>query len=68
MVTKALASALARVPHLGEWIDRAQVRDRDWPAWRAAIHAVHAPAGTARCRPTTPPGRGWPMTRSLPTS
>ncbi|UWQ94156.1 ATP-dependent DNA helicase RecG [Rhodobacteraceae bacterium M385] len=42
-VHKAVQSALTKVEHLGEWIDLNTVKERNWPAWSEAIHAVHAP-------------------------
>ncbi|NKX46474.1 ATP-dependent DNA helicase RecG [Roseicyclus persicicus] len=46
-VRRAVLSALERVPHLGEWIDLPLMDQKGWPAWRAAVEAVHAPAGPA---------------------
>lgn len=40
---KAMQSALTKTEFLGEWIDLDLVKERQWPAWYDAIHAVHAP-------------------------
>ncbi|MEM8571522.1 MAG: ATP-dependent DNA helicase RecG [Pseudomonadota bacterium] len=42
-MTKAVRSALRRVPDLPEWIDQSLVERRGWPAWSAAIREAHAP-------------------------
>jgi ATP-dependent DNA helicase RecG len=36
--------ALARAPELPEWQDPAWLKRQGWPAWRAALTALHAPA------------------------
>jgi ATP-dependent DNA helicase RecG len=46
-VAKAAASAVARAPELPEWIDGPLKAREGWPDWRAAVAAVHAPAGPA---------------------
>lgn len=46
-VHKAVLSALERVEHLGEWIDLDLVKQKDWPAWAAAIKSAHAPQSPA---------------------
>ncbi len=52
-VAKAMASALERVPHLGEWLDLALVDEKDWPAWRAAVLEVHHPETQSDLSATT---------------
>lgn len=42
-MTKAVASAVARVPVLSEWIDPAFKVQEVWPDWHDAIRSVHAP-------------------------
>ena len=44
---RALASALAIAPILGEWIDIPLYQQRNWPAWHDAIAAAHAPENPA---------------------
>ena len=44
-IRRAVASALARAPILGEWIDIPLFQQRNWPAWHDAMAAAHAPAG-----------------------
>lgn len=53
-VHKAAQSALTRTEHLGEWIDLDLVKERKWPAWNDAIHAVHAPANANDLSRATP--------------
>lgn len=42
-VHKAVQSALTKTEPLGEWADLDLVKERKWPAWHDAIHALHAP-------------------------
>jgi ATP-dependent DNA helicase RecG len=53
-VAKAAASAVARAPDLPEWIDGPLKTREGWPGWRAAVAAVHAPAGPADLAQTAP--------------
>ena len=53
-VAKAAASAVARAPDLPEWIDGPLKAREGWPDWRAAVAAVHAPAGPADLAQTAP--------------
>lgn len=46
-VHKAVQSALTKIEYLGEWIDLETVKERKWPAWSDAIHAVHAPVSAS---------------------
>ncbi|HLJ62941.1 MAG TPA: ATP-dependent DNA helicase RecG [Stellaceae bacterium] len=43
LVQKAMGLALSRVVELAEWLDPEHRRRQNWPSWRAALHAVHAP-------------------------
>lgn len=54
LVAKAVASALARMPELDEWIDPGQKAREGWPDWSAAIHAAHAPSRNADFAATAP--------------
>jgi ATP-dependent DNA helicase RecG len=54
MVHKAIEAALARAPQLDEWGGAELVKRRGWPAWRAAIATVHAPAQPDDLLPTHP--------------
>ncbi len=45
MVAKGVAAALERAPDLAEWIDPPLMDRQEWPTWRAALLAVHAPKG-----------------------
>ncbi|MEC8197583.1 MAG: OB-fold nucleic acid binding domain-containing protein, partial [Pseudomonadota bacterium] len=42
-MTKAVTSALGRVPDLPEWIDPEQKKREGWPDWHAAVTAAHGP-------------------------
>ena len=53
-VAKAAASAVERAPDLPEWIDGPLKAREGWPDWRAAVAAVHAPAGPADLAQTAP--------------
>ncbi|MCE6968121.1 ATP-dependent DNA helicase RecG [Cereibacter sphaeroides] len=52
LVAKAAGAALGRAPDLPEWIDPALRAREGWPAWQAAVRAVHAPQGGADLAPT----------------
>ncbi len=54
-VQKGIATALARAPELGEWIDPALKKRRAWPDWLAALRAVHAPQTETDILPTALP-------------
>ena len=54
LLAKGVASALARLPDLAEWIDPAQCAREGWPRWAEAVRAVHAPASTADLAATAP--------------
>ncbi len=45
LVAKAVQGALARLPEIGEWIDRDLCAREGWPAWAEALRAAHAPQG-----------------------
>jgi ATP-dependent DNA helicase RecG len=45
VMVRAVASALARMPELAEWIDEELKRQKDWPDWHDAVRAAHAPEG-----------------------
>jgi ATP-dependent DNA helicase RecG len=53
-VTRAVASALERVPALPEWIEPGLRAARGWPAWREAVRTAHAPATAAELDPAAP--------------
>jgi ATP-dependent DNA helicase RecG len=54
LLVRAVASALARVPHLAEWIDPALLGREGWPDWHSALHAAHAPATLAQTDASAP--------------
>ncbi|SMC46368.1 ATP-dependent DNA helicase RecG [Primorskyibacter flagellatus] len=47
LMVRAVADAMTRLPDLGEWIDGSQKAAKNWPDWKAAIGAAHAPEGLA---------------------
>ena len=53
-MTRAVASALERLPELDEWIDPSLLAREGWPGWAEAVRAAHAPTGTADLAPTAP--------------
>jgi ATP-dependent DNA helicase RecG len=42
-MSKAVKSALARLPELPDWIDGAHMKRARWPDWAGALTAAHAP-------------------------
>ncbi|MCW1932786.1 ATP-dependent DNA helicase RecG [Pararhodobacter zhoushanensis] len=55
LMSKAMASALARVPALSEWIDPALKARMGWQDWRNALQAAHAPGSGADLAPSAAP-------------
>jgi len=55
MVAKAVRAALERAPELPEWLDSAFRARNDWPAWREALMAAHAPRGEDDLSEMAPP-------------
>ncbi len=55
VLRKAMAGALSLLPNLPEWADPHLVRARNWPDWRSALRAAHAPTAFADLSPLTPP-------------
>ena len=53
-MSKAVRSALARLPELAEWIDGALIRREGWPGICQAAHEAHEPAGAADIAATAP--------------
>ncbi|MBR3370198.1 MAG: ATP-dependent DNA helicase RecG [Rhodobacteraceae bacterium] len=54
LLIKGTQAALARAPHLAEWIDPALLAREGWPDWHSAIVAVHSPATLADVLPSAP--------------
>jgi ATP-dependent DNA helicase RecG len=54
LAAKAVAAALERAPEMPEWLDSAWRAGRGWPAWSAAIAAVHAPQSESDLDPAAP--------------
>jgi len=46
-IAKAVRSAIALAPDLPEWQDAAWLSKRDWPGWKDAVSALHAPQSAA---------------------
>ncbi|HUK57944.1 MAG TPA: ATP-dependent DNA helicase RecG [Stellaceae bacterium] len=55
VVQKAVDAALARAPELPDWLDPDFAARRNWPAWREAVHAAHAPQSAEDLLPNAPP-------------
>ncbi len=43
LMYKATRAALARVPHMGEWIDPGQLKKAGWPGFAEALTTAHTP-------------------------
>ncbi len=43
VISKAVKAALEATPALPEWLDPAWLKKREWPGWREAVEALHAP-------------------------
>ena len=54
IVAKAVTAALERAPELPEWLDPAWRERRQWPGWRDALAAAHAPQSAADLDPSHP--------------
>ncbi|MEP5152460.1 MAG: ATP-dependent DNA helicase RecG, partial [Planktotalea sp.] len=53
-LSKAMASALTKLPELVEWIDAEQLKQKGWPDWRTAIETAHAPQSLGDLAATAP--------------
>ncbi|SIO18975.1 ATP-dependent DNA helicase RecG [Rhodovulum sp. ES.010] len=53
-MSKAVQSALDRLPDLPEWIDPALRAREGWPGWAAALRTAHAPLGHRELAATAP--------------
>jgi len=53
VLRKAIGAALKDIPNLPEWVDPQLSGVQDWPSWRDALRALHAPAGEADIDPQT---------------
>lgn len=51
VMRKAVQAALATLPELPEWHDPSVLETQHWPAWRAALMALHDPDGPAAAAP-----------------
>ncbi|MEM6487697.1 MAG: ATP-dependent DNA helicase RecG [Pseudomonadota bacterium] len=56
-IVKAAAAALAAMPPLPEWQDPALLKREDWPAWDAALSALHRPEDRSALSPAHPARR-----------
>ena len=56
-VRRLAQAALERAPDLQEWIDPHLLTRENWPGWRAALQALHAPALGADLLPDAPARR-----------
>ncbi|MEM1343686.1 MAG: ATP-dependent DNA helicase RecG [Pseudomonadota bacterium] len=53
-VARGVAAALARLPELPEWLPERLLKAEGWPAWGAALQALHTPDGPALRAPSNP--------------
>ena len=53
-MSRAVASVLARLPDLPDWIDPAQKKQAGWPDWRTALQQAHAPTEAVGLAPEAP--------------
>ena len=51
---KLIQAALPAAPDLAEWQDAAWLKKQGWLSWRAALDALHAPAGEPDLSPDAP--------------
>jgi ATP-dependent DNA helicase RecG len=56
-IARFALEALERAPELPEWQDAAWLTRQGWPAWRAALEALHHPRGEADLVPQAPARR-----------
>ena len=54
VLSRAIEDALKDVPELPEWADTAYVTKQNWPSWRDAVLASHAPQGLRELEPSAP--------------
>jgi len=54
MVSRAMRSALERLPVLSEWQDASVIAKHDWPPFTRALKSVHAPREPADTAPNAP--------------
>ncbi|WP_411818096.1 ATP-dependent DNA helicase RecG [Hyphococcus sp. DH-69] len=54
VMRKAVAQALKRVPDIAEWQDESWLKARDWPHWKKAMLAMHAPESQAELSAMAP--------------
>jgi ATP-dependent DNA helicase RecG len=54
VLTRAIHSAVERVPDLPEWIDPDFRSKRQWPAFREALHRLHNPLEPGDADPSNP--------------
>jgi ATP-dependent DNA helicase RecG len=53
-ITKAVQSAMTRLPDVPEWIDPNQKQREGWPDWQVALQMVHQPQGQSDLSPNRP--------------
>jgi len=54
VLRRAILQALAAAPELPEWQDPSWLDRQVWPAWHAAVNAVHHPSSEAELAPEHP--------------
>jgi len=54
VIAKAVRAAVTDIPDLPEWLDPAWLKKREWPGWREAVEALHAPTSPADLEASSP--------------
>lgn len=54
VLEKAMAQALSALPDLPEWLDAPLQNKQNWPAFKTAVQAAHAPENAGDLAPLTP--------------
>lgn len=54
LLNKVIASACGMIPVLPEWLDETHKQRNNWPGWKDAVLALHAPQGEADLSPLYP--------------
>jgi ATP-dependent DNA helicase RecG len=56
-LSKAMQSALGRVPELPEWLEAPLLKQEKWPRWKDALTLAHSPNSIEEIAPTHPSRR-----------
>jgi ATP-dependent DNA helicase RecG len=56
-LSRAVAHAIDKAPHLAEWQDAAWLRKQSWPDWHTAVKTLHSPQTPEDLEPNAPARR-----------